>query len=161
MFLLFNAFLFACGEEEGAEPTEPPGTQIGTEDAVPEEDTDLDSTIDSDTAEPTPPDPLGPSYSIEGKWIWSPSENRADANTMYEFVDGARYTSYAVNTDFNDLDSSDRIPGSDPYTLNGDTLVIDETPFGITFECDGGIVIMNSENGPWSNQLWRLSSDCQ
>ena len=25
-------------------------------------------------------------YTIEGKWIWSPSENRADANTMYEFV---------------------------------------------------------------------------
>ena len=24
-----------------------------------------------------------PYYSIEGKWIWSPSDNRADANTMY------------------------------------------------------------------------------
>ena len=56
-----------------------------------------------------------PEYSIEGKWIWSPSENRADANTMYEFVDGIRYESYAVNTDFNDLDSSDRIPGTHPY----------------------------------------------
>ena len=35
-----------------------------------------------------------PYYSIEGKWIWSPSDNRADANTMYEFVDGIRYTYY-------------------------------------------------------------------
>ena len=35
-----------------------------------------------------------PYYSIEGKWIWSPSDNRADANTMYEFVDGCLlYTS--------------------------------------------------------------------
>lgn len=23
-----------------------------------------------------------PEYSIEGKWIWSPSENRADANSV-------------------------------------------------------------------------------
>ena len=78
---------------------------------------------------------------------------------MYEFVDGTRYTSYAINTAFNDLDSSDRIPGSEAYTFDGDTLVIDGTPRGITFECDGGIVIM--DNGQWSNQLWRLSSDCQ
>ena len=28
-----------------------------------------------------------PYYSIEGKWIWSPSQDRIDANTMYEFVD--------------------------------------------------------------------------
>ena len=37
-----------------------------------------------------------PYYSIEGKWIWSPSDNRADANTMYEFVDGIRYTYYCI-----------------------------------------------------------------
>ena len=163
MFLLFNAFIFACGEE-GSEPTEPPGTQIGTEDAVPEEDTDLDSTIDSDTAEPTPPDPIEPSSSIEGKWIWSPSENRADANTMYEFIDGNIYTSYCItcsDDDWSSLDSTDRIPGVDTYTFDGDTLVWDGTSWAVTFECDGGIVIMNSENGPWSNQLWRLSSDCQ
>ena len=103
--------------------------------------------------------PIEPNYTVEGKWIWSPSENRADANTMYEFVDGTRYKSYAIDTDFNDLDSSDRIPGSDPYIFYGDTLVIDGTPLGITFECDGGIIIMDNEQ--WSNQLWRLSSDCQ
>jgi len=32
-----------------------------------------------------------PAYTIEGKWLWSPSENRADANTMYEIVDGNVY----------------------------------------------------------------------
>lgn len=103
--------------------------------------------------------PIKPSYSIEGKWLWSPSENRADANTMYEFVDGIRYTSYAINTDFNALDSSDRIPGTETYAFNGDTLVLDGTPLGITFECDGGIVLMHK--GQLTNQLWRLSSDCQ
>ncbi len=103
--------------------------------------------------------PIEPRYSIEGKWLWSPSEDRADANTMYEFVDGIRYTSYAIDTDFNALDSSDRIPGTKTYTFNGDTLVLDGTPLGITFECDGGIVLMH--NGQWTNQLWRLSSNCQ
>ena len=100
-----------------------------------------------------------PEYTVEGKWLWSPSENRFDANTMYEYVDGIRYTSYAINTDFNDLDSSDRIPGTETYTFDGDSLVLDGIPFEITFECDGGIVIIN--NGLGSNKLWRLSSDCE
>ena len=38
-----------------------------------------------------------PAYTIEGKWVWSPSENRADTNTMYEFVDGVRYTYYCID----------------------------------------------------------------
>ena len=29
-----------------------------------------------------------PAYTIEGKWIWSASENRSDAVVMYEFADG-------------------------------------------------------------------------
>ena len=102
--------------------------------------------------------PIEPNYTVEGKWIWSPTENRADANTMYEFVDGTKYTSYAIPpTDFNDLDSSDRIPGSEAYTFDGDSLLFHGTLRGITFECDGGILIM--DNG--FNQLWRLSSACQ
>ena len=32
-----------------------------------------------------------PEYTVEGKWLWSPSEERADANTMFEFVDGTIY----------------------------------------------------------------------
>ena len=104
---------------------------------------------------------LEPSYSIEGKWLWSPSENRVDANTMYEFKDGNVYKSYCIvcpaNDDYwNSLDSTDRIPGVDTYTLSGDTLVWDGISFGITFECDGGELLFT--NG---NKLWRLSSNCQ
>ena len=63
-----------------------------------------------------------PAYTVEGKWLWSPApDDRTYANTMYEFLDGNVYTSYAANcgwednyctdADFNVLDESDRIPG--------------------------------------------------
>jgi len=108
-----------------------------------------------------------PSYTVEGKWLWSPDpEDRTYANTMYEFVNGNRYTSYAANcgwadnlctdADFNALDSNDRIPGIDIYTFDGNTLVLDEISQLVSFECDGGIMLF--ENGA---KLWRLSSDCQ
>ena len=108
-----------------------------------------------------------PYYSIEGKWIWSPSQDRADANTMYEFVDGIRYTYYCITCPgddayWNSLDTSDAIPGTNPYTFENDTLRVD-LHFGnelvalITFECDGGKLFMDGE----FSHLWRLSSDCQ
>jgi len=98
-----------------------------------------------------------PIYDVEGKWLWSYSDNRAEANTMYEFVDGTVFTSYASNNvDFNALDSTDRIPGIETYTFDGDTLIWGETSFGVTFECDGGKLLFS--NG---NKLWRLSSDCE
>ena len=103
-----------------------------------------------------------PAYTVEGKWLWSPSENRIDANTMYEYENGIRYTSYAdcrpelcTDADFNALDSSDRIQGTDTYTFNDDTLIIDEIPLEVTFECDGGILLFS--NG---GKLWRLNSEC-
>ena len=103
-----------------------------------------------------------PEYSIEGKWIWSPSLDRADANTMYEFVDGSIYKSYCVTCPadddyWNSLDSTDRIPGVDSYTFDGDTLIWNGTPIGITFECEGGNLMYNGQFA----QKWRLSSDCQ
>ena len=108
-----------------------------------------------------------PYYSIEGKWIWSPSQDRIDANTMYEFVDGIRYTYYCItcpgdDTYWNSLDTSDAIPGTNPYTIENDTLRVD-LHFGnelvalITFECDGGKLFMDGE----FSHLWRLSSDCE
>ena len=104
-----------------------------------------------------------PAYTVEGKWLWSPDpEDRTYANTMFEFVDGNVYTSYAdcwpelcTDADFNVLDSSDRIPGVDTYTFDGDTLIWDEISRAVSFECDGGIML--NEN---SYKLWRLSSDC-
>ena len=97
-----------------------------------------------------------PLNTVEGKWLWSPSENRADANTMYEYLNGTRYKYYATNNeDWNALDSSDRIPGIDIYTFDENTLTIDETVNAVTFECDGGIMYF-----PNGAKFWRLSSDC-
>ena len=108
-----------------------------------------------------------PAFTVEGKWLWSPDpDDRTYSNTMYEFVDGIVYTSYAANcgwagnlctdADFNALDSSDRIPGIHTYTFDGNTLLWDEeNSMETLFECDGGIML----NGP-SGKLWRLNSDC-
>ena len=109
---------------------------------------------------------IEPSYSVEGKWLWSPSENRLDANTMYEFIDGVRYTYYCIicpadDEYWNSLDITDALPSSNAYTFENDTLKVD-LHFGnelvalITFECDGGKLFMD---GGFS-QLWRLNSDC-
>ena len=106
-------------------------------------------------------------YSIEGKWIWSPSQDRTDANTMYEFVDGIRYTYYCITCPGDDLywnsfDITDALPETNPYTFENDTLRVD-LHFGnelvalITFECEGGKLFMDGE----FSHLWRLSSDCQ
>ena len=107
-----------------------------------------------------------PMYSVEGKWLWSPDpDDRTYANTMFEFVDGNVYTSYAncgsvdnfcTDADFNALDATDRIPGVDTYTFDGDTLTWGEFSRAVSFECDGGIML--NEN---SYKLWRLNSDCQ
>ena len=108
-----------------------------------------------------------PYYSVEGKWIWSPSQNRADANTMYEFVDGIRYTYYCItcpgdDTYWNSLDTTDALHDTDAYTFENDTLRVD-LDFGnelvtlVAFECDGGKLFMDGE----FSHLWRLSSDCQ
>ena len=108
-----------------------------------------------------------PAYTIEGKWVWSPSENRSDTNTMYEFVDGVRYTYYCLDCPgdddyWNSLEESDRIPGANPYTYENDTLRVDlhfgnELVTQITYECNGGKLYMD---GVFSH-LWRLSSNCQ
>ena len=111
-----------------------------------------------------------PAYSVEGKWLWSPDpDDRTYANTMFEFVDGNVYTSYAANcgwgdnlcsdADFNSLDATDRIPGVETYTFDGDTLIWGEFPRAVSFECDGGIMINDNDFG--SYKLWRLNSDCQ
>ena len=110
-------------------------------------------------------EPIEPTYTVEGKWLWSPDpDDRAYSNTMLEFVDGIAYTSYAdcwpelcTDADFMALDSSDRIPGIHTYTFDGDTLIWDEeNEMNPLFECDGGIML----DGPLG-KLWRLNSDCE
>ena len=105
-----------------------------------------------------------PAYTVEGKWLWSPDpDDKTYVNTMFEFVDGNVYTSYAnctntnpcTDADFNALDTADRIPGVDTYTFDGNTLIWDEISRVVLFECDGGIML-NAHLG----KLWRLNSDC-
>jgi hypothetical protein len=99
---------------------------------------------------------IEPNYSVEGRWLWSPTINIADANTMYEFLDGTRYTYYCgPNCDWDSLEISDAIPGTDVYTYENDTLTIDGVAQAVTFECDGGKINF----GNW--HLWKLGSDCE
>ena len=100
-------------------------------------------------------------FDIEGKWLWSPSTDVSDANTMYEYNEGTRYTYYCVaaecdSTYWESLDTSDSIPGTETYTFENNTLTIDGKDTAITFECDGGILVFS--NGV---KLWRLSSNCE
>jgi hypothetical protein len=119
------------------------------------------TSCEKETIEPIPE----PNYTVEGKWLWSPTENRVDANTMYEFVDGIRYTYYCNTSNcdddyWNSLETTDALPAINPYTFENDTLIVDLN-FGselvslVTFECDGGKI----EFGNF--KLWRLSSNCQ
>ena len=57
-------------------------------------------------------------------------------NTMYEFIDGLRYTYYCAQdsgcdaTYWNSLDTSDALPTVNPYTVDDNTISID-LHFGI------------------------------
>ena len=70
------------------------------------------------------------SNSIEGRWI-IPVVESDPGNTMYEFLDGLRYTYYCSDengcdsTYWNSLDTNDAIPNPNPYTFSNDTLTID------------------------------------
>jgi len=111
------------------------------------------------------PDHLSSGH-IEGRWI-IPVYEGDPGNTMYEFLDGLRYTYYCANengcdsTYWNSLDTSDAIPTINPYTFLNDTLTIDlffgntwETP--VTFECNGDIALFG-DNTFW--YWWRVGMD--
>ena len=100
-----------------------------------------------------------PSYTVEGRWLWSFSDDVADANTMYEYLNGLRYTFYCDQSECNEdywnaLDITDAIPNTVPYSLDGDTLTINGTEIAVTFECVEGVIF-------WpGSYIWRLGSDC-
>jgi|SaaInlStandDraft_1057018.scaffolds.fasta_scaffold41059_2 hypothetical protein len=87
------------------------------------------------------------SYSIEGKWFPD-----GFGNTMYEFIDGLRYTYYCADdngycdsTYWNSLNTNDAIPNPNPYTVDGNTILIDlffgdEATYELGFRCDGQVV---------------------
>ena len=109
---------------------------------------------------------IGLTEEIEGRWIVSVAENDP-GNTMYEFLDGLRYTYYCADengcdsTYWNSLDTSDAIPNPNPYTFYNDTLTINLL-FGntwqqsVTFECDGNIVFFGDMT---SFYWWRVGLD--
>ena len=86
------------------------------------------------------------SQDIEGRW--HPSEF---GNTMYEFIDGLRYTYYCPDengcdsTYWNSVDTSDALPTINPYTVDGNTISIDLffgtiATYDLGFRCDGQVV---------------------
>ena len=111
-------------------------------------------------------------YSIEGKWLWSPTLNSSDSNTMYLFEDGTRYTYYCTSEISNDCQSlyesfqandGNHLPATNPYTFENGVLKIDlhhgnELVAPITFDCDGGKIYVESQN---PHYLYRLNSNCQ
>ena len=106
------------------------------------------------------------SYSIEGRWLWGYGGFTLTPSTMYEFLDGLRYTYYCTenngcdSTYWNSLDTSDAIPNPDLYTFINDTLTIDGGSGSfIDFECDGNIILSGDDI-----VLWRVgldTSDCE
>tara|TARA_X000000950_G_scaffold288885_2_gene408097 strand:- start:555 stop:1967 length:1413 start_codon:yes stop_codon:yes gene_type:complete len=103
---------------------------------------------------------------IEGKWL-IPLYEGDPINTMYEFIDGLRYTYYCSenngcdSTYWNSLDTSDAIPNPNPYTFINDTLSINLF-FGntwqqsVTFECDGKIISFSDTT---FHEWWRVELD--
>ena len=113
-----------------------------------------------------------PAYTIEGKWLWSPTASSSDSNTMYLFEDGIRYTYYCTSEISDDCQSlfesfqandGNHMPGVNPYTFENDTLRVDlhfgnELVAPLIFECDGGKVYLD---GPNPHHLYRLNSGCE
>ena len=111
-------------------------------------------------------------YSIEGKWLWSPTTSSSDSNTMYLFNDGIRYTYYCTSEISNECQSlfesfqandGNHLPTTNPYTFENGVLKVDlhhgnELVANITFECDGGKIYVESQN---PHHLYRLNSNCQ
>ena len=100
------------------------------------------------------------SYSIEGRWIL-PLFEGDPGNTMYEFLDGQRYTYYCTDENgcdsayWNSLDTGDAIPNPDSYTFINDTLTIDGNSWSfVNFECDGNVISSSDDI-----VLWRVGFD--
>ncbi|MDB3868801.1 hypothetical protein N9263_01915, partial [Candidatus Marinimicrobia bacterium] len=87
------------------------------------------------------------SNEIEGRWLPG-----GYGNTMYEFIDGLRYTYFCDDynnvcdsTYWNSLDTSNAIPNPNPYSVDGHTLSIDIffgniATYSLDYRCDGQVV---------------------
>lgn len=108
------------------------------------------------------------SYTIDGRWHWSYGGFTLTPSTMYEFLDGLRYTYYCTenlgcdSTYWNSLDTSDAIPNPDSYTFINDTLTFDGSSESfVDFQCNGKIASFGDTTYSY---LWRVgldASDCE
>ena len=112
-------------------------------------------------------------YSIEGRWIL-PMFEGDPGNTMYEFLDGLRYTYYCSDdngcdsTYWNSLDTSDALPTINPYTVDDSTISIDlhfgnTATYTMDFRCDGQVVdFYYDEDDSWEglhSTMFRVGFD--
>ena len=99
------------------------------------------------------------SHIIEGRWFPSLSNN-----TMYEFLDGLRYTYYCPDENgcdsvyWNSVDTSDALPTINPYTVDGNTISIDLffgtiATYDLGFRCDGQVVDFYYNEDDWAEGL--------
>ena len=111
--------------------------------------------------------------SIEGRWIL-PMFEGDPGNTMYEFLDGLRYTYYCTDdidcdsTYWNSLDTSDALPAINPYTVDDSTLSINlhfgnTATYTMIFRCDGQVVdFFYDEDDNWGglhSTMFRVGFD--
>ena len=106
------------------------------------------------------------STAIEGKWVLE-----GFSNTLYILEDGLKYTYYcsSPNCDslFNTYEAADgnHMPGVNNYTYTNDSIVIDLNfgnfyEAGVSFQCDGNVVVFNNSNsGRWI-RLGTNIADC-
>ena len=84
-------------------------------------------------------------------------------NTMYEFLNGLRYTYYCSeengcdSTYWNSLDTSDAIPNPDLYIFINDTLTL----YGgsgdfVEFGCDGNVILSVEEKIDLKNYIGKF-----
>ena len=109
-----------------------------------------------------------PAYTIEGRWLFDMGANMP--STMYEFIDGTRYTYYANSNDFSvafweSLRISDAIPGTNNYTFENEILSVDLSSsttqlMPLIFECNGGRINFQDPDYPERYDWVRLAADC-
>ena len=106
------------------------------------------------------------SAAIEGKWVLE-----GFSNTLYILEDGLKYTYYCSSSNcdslFNTYEAADgnHMPGANNYTYSNDSIVIDLNfgnfyEAGVSFQCDGNVVVFNNSNsGRWI-RLGTNLADC-
>lgn len=101
---------------------------------------------------------------IDGKWLL---ENVGGAelppNTMYEFIDGIRYTYYCTDgasCDWAGMTLDDAIPGTNDYIFVDNVLTVDlnfgnESVNDVEFSCECNVLQLVASSWTW----WRIGTD--